>query len=493
MGIFARIKKAWYDSIIWETIDEDFYDELEESLIMADLGAAVAADAVKELRKVVYEKSIQRGDDVKQALRDILEKKLKVGDTSLDLSTTPSVVLIIGVNGVGKTTSIGKLASRYKKQGKRVLLCAADTFRAAAADQLEIWADRAGVEIVRSREGADPGAVLFDSLAAAKARNVDVVFCDTAGRLHNKANLMQELAKLRKIIDRETPDAAKETLLVLDATTGQNGLQQAKVFRETAGLTGIILTKLDGTAKGGICVAIAQELGVPVKFVGLGEGIDDLQPFDAKEYVNALEKRGRYSMKLVLATQNPKKLKEMNEILSHLGVEVVSEAELGARIEVEETGETFTDNARLKATAVMQATGLPAVADDSGLCVDALNGGPGVYSARFGGEGLDDKGRYTLLLEMLRGQTDRAAHFHTSIVCAFPNGDELVCEGECPGTIAFAPMGEGGFGYDPVFFVPELRKTFGQLTAEEKASVSHRGKALRAFAAALDDYLKGNK
>ena len=262
MGIFARIKKAWYDSIIWETIDEDFYDELEESLIMADLGAAVAADAVKELRKVVYEKSIQRGDDVKQALRDILEKKLEVGDTSLDLSTTPSVVLIIGVNGVGKTTSIGKLANRYKKQGKRVLLCAADTFRAAAADQLEIWADRAGVEIVRSREGADPGAVLFDSLQAAKARNVDVVFCDTAGRLHNKANLMQELAKLRKIIDRETPDAA--------------------------GATGIVLTKLDGTAKGGICVAIAQELGVPVKFVGLGEGIDDLQPFDAKEYVNAL-------------------------------------------------------------------------------------------------------------------------------------------------------------------------------------------------------------
>ena len=228
MGIFARIKKAWYDSIIWETIDEDFYDELEESLIMADLGASVAADAVKELRKVVYEKSIQRGDDVKQALRDILEKKLEVGDTSLDLSTTPSVVLIIGVNGVGKTTSIGKLANRYKKQGKRVLLCAADTFRAAAADQLEIWADRAGVEIVRSREGADPGAVLFDSLQAAKARNVDVVFCDTAGRLHNKANLMQELAKLRKIIDRETPDAAKETLLVLDATTGQNAVHQAE-------------------------------------------------------------------------------------------------------------------------------------------------------------------------------------------------------------------------------------------------------------------------
>ena len=288
MGIFAKIKKAWFDTIVWETIDDEFYDELEDSLIMADLGATVAHDAVKKLRDVVYQKSIQRGDDVKQALRDILIEKLNVGDTALDLSTKPSVVLAIGVNGVGKTTSIGKIAHRLKGEGKRVLLCAADTFRAAAADQLEIWANRAGCEIVRSVEGADPGAVLFDSLAAAKARNVDVVLCDTAGRLHNKVNLMNELGKLRKIIDRETPDAAKETLLVLDATTGQNGLQQAKVFRETAGLTGIILTKLDGTAKGGICVAIAQELGVPVKYVGLGEGIDDLQPFNAEEYVKAL-------------------------------------------------------------------------------------------------------------------------------------------------------------------------------------------------------------
>ena len=288
MGIFAKIKKAWFDTIVWETIDDEFYDELEDSLIMADLGATVAHDAVKKLRDVVYQKSIQRGDDVKQALREILIEKLNVGDTALDLSTQPSVVLVIGVNGVGKTTSIGKLAHRLKGEGKRVLLCAADTFRAAAADQLEIWANRAECEIVRSVEGADPGAVLFDSLAAAKARNVDVVLCDTAGRLHNKVNLMNELGKLRKIIDRETPDAAKETLLVLDATTGQNGLQQAKVFRETAGLTGIILTKLAGTAKGGICVAIAQELGVPVKFVGLGEGIDDLQPFNAEEYVKAL-------------------------------------------------------------------------------------------------------------------------------------------------------------------------------------------------------------
>ena len=198
-------------------------------------------------------------------------------------------------------------------------------------------------------------------------------------------------------------------------------------------------------------------------------------------------------MRFVLATHNPNKVREMSAILGQFGVEVVSPKELGITVEVEETGTTFAENAMLKARAICELAKLPAIADDSGLCVDALNGGPGVYSARFGGEGLDDKGRYTLLLEMLRGQTDRAAHFHTSIVCAFPNGDELVCEGECPGTIAFAPMGEGGFGYDPVFFVPELRKTFGQLTAEEKASVSHRGKALRAFAAALDDYLKGNK
>ena len=212
MGIFARIKKAWFDTIVWETIDDEFYDELEDSLILADLGAKVAHDAVMKLRDVVYQKSIQRGDDVKQALREILIEKLDVGDTALDLSTQPSVVLVIGVNGVGKTTSIGKMAHSLKGEGKRVLLCAADTFRAAAADQLEIWADRAGCEIVRSVEGADPGAVLFDSLAAAKARNVDVILCDTAGRLHNKVNLMNELSKLRKIIDRELPDAAKETL-----------------------------------------------------------------------------------------------------------------------------------------------------------------------------------------------------------------------------------------------------------------------------------------
>lgn len=288
MGLFKKFRDAWFAPMSFDSLDDDFYDRLEESLILADVGMDVALDATEKLRRRAYDDRLLTADQVKGALREILAEKLEVGDSRLDLSTQPSVILVIGVNGVGKTTSIGKIAHRLKGEGKRVLLCAADTFRAAAADQLEIWANRAECEIVRSVEGADPGAVLFDSLAAAKARNVDVVLCDTAGRLHNKVNLMNELSKLRKIIDRELPDAAKETLLVLDATTGQNGLQQAKVFRETAGLTGIILTKLDGTAKGGICVAIAQELGVPVKYVGLGEGIDDLQPFNAEEYVKAL-------------------------------------------------------------------------------------------------------------------------------------------------------------------------------------------------------------
>ena len=288
MGFFKKFKEAWLASMTFDRLDDDFYEELEEALILADIGAATAADTVAQLRKRVSQKLLGRADEVKDALRDILAEKLDVGDPSMDLSTQPSVVLIIGVNGVGKTTSIGKLAAGYKSEGKKVLLCAGDTFRAAAADQLEIWADRAGVDIVRQHEGADPGAVLFDALQAAKARNVDVVLCDTAGRLHNKQNLMNELAKLRKIIDREVPDAAKETLLVLDATTGQNGLIQARQFKETAGLTGIILTKLDGTAKGGIVVAIAQELQVPVKFVGVGEGIGDLRPFDAREFTREL-------------------------------------------------------------------------------------------------------------------------------------------------------------------------------------------------------------
>ena len=284
MGFFKQLKEAWLASVTFDKLDDEFYDQLEEALILADMGVESATDAVAKLRKKVKERLLTRAAEVTDALRAILAEKLEVGDAALNLSTTPSIVLFIGVNGVGKTTSIGKLAAQLKAEGKKVLLCAGDTFRAAAADQLEIWADRAGVDIIRQNEGADPGSVLFDALQAAKARSVDVVLCDTAGRLHNKQNLMNELAKLRKIIARECPDSVCETLLVLDATTGQNGLVQARTFKETAGLTGIILTKLDGTAKGGIVVAIAQELRVPVKFVGVGEGINDLKPFDAKEF-----------------------------------------------------------------------------------------------------------------------------------------------------------------------------------------------------------------
>ena len=276
MGLFQILKEAFTAVPTFDDLNDEFYDGLEEALILADVGA----DTVAQLRKRVKERFIGRMDEVKDALRDILKSKLEVGDSALALEGKPAVVLVIGVNGVGKTTSIGKLAKQLKDQGKKVLLCAGDTFRAE-----EIWAGRAGVDIVRQHEGADPGAVLFDALQAAKARSVDVVLCDTAGRLHNKQNLMNELAKLRKIIDRECPNSSCETLLVLDATTGQNGLIQARTFKETAGLTGIILTKLDGTAKGGIVIAIAQELGVPVKFVGVGEGIDDLKPFDPTAFV----------------------------------------------------------------------------------------------------------------------------------------------------------------------------------------------------------------
>ena len=291
MGFWQKLKKIYMGDVFGSAIseaDEAFFDDLEEMLILADVGLETATEVVKELRQRMIEDKISGQEPVKACLREILAEKLQVGDGALNISTRPSVVLVVGVNGVGKPPSIGKLANSLRLEGKRVLLCAGDTFRAAAADQLEIWANRARCEIVRQKEGADPGAVLFDALQAARARGVDVVICDTAGRLHNKANLMAELAKLRKIIDRELPEAALEILLVLDATTGQNGLIQARQFKEISGCTGIVLTKLDGTAKGGIVVAIAQALQVPVKFVGLGEGISDMQPFDAREYVEAL-------------------------------------------------------------------------------------------------------------------------------------------------------------------------------------------------------------
>ncbi len=298
MGFFAKIKAGLtrtkenighsIEQLFAGELNDDFYDELEETLILGDMGVDTTLKAVEELRRRVKEEKIKDMDSARACLRRVLTDMLLVGEPELRLTTTPSVALFIGVNGVGKTTTIGKLAAKMKGEGKRVLMAAADTFRAAAADQLEIWSQRAGVELVRQYEGADPAAVVYDALTAAKARNTNVILIDTAGRLHNKQNLMNELNKISRVVDRELPGCDRETLLVLDATTGQNGLIQAKQFKEAAGITGIVLTKLDGSAKGGIVIAIAQELQVPVKYIGVGEGIDDLMPFEAQAFVEAL-------------------------------------------------------------------------------------------------------------------------------------------------------------------------------------------------------------
>ena len=288
----TRVKMEDLEEIFrnYQPNDDDFFDELEELLIMADMGVDTVDRVVTSMHYLCFDKNIKRGDKAREVLIEELKKELDAGDTSLKLNTTPSVILMVGVNGVGKTTTIGKLAAQLKAEGKKVLLCAGDTFRAAAAEQLAVWAERAGADLVRHEEGSDPAAVVYDGICAGKARGSDVIIIDTAGRLHNKQNLMNELSKMRRIIDRELPDADVETLMVLDATTGQNGLIQAEQFLETAGITGIVLTKLDGTAKGGVVFAIANQLKLPVKYVGVGEGIDDLIPFNPKDYIEALFK-----------------------------------------------------------------------------------------------------------------------------------------------------------------------------------------------------------
>ena len=299
-GFFARLVSGLnktrenivssMDSIFsgFSAIDDDFYEELEETLIMGDMGIQTTMAVIDELKQTVKEQHIKDPAQCRQVLIDSIQKKMDLGENAYEFENRKSVVLVIGVNGVGKTTSIGKLADQLKDDGKRVLLAAADTFRAAAIDQLAEWANRAGVEIIAQKEGSDPAAGIFDAISAAKSRNADVLICDTAGRLHNKKNLMEELKKINRIIDKEYPEAYRETLVVLDGTTGQNALVQAKQFMEAADITGIILTKLDGTAKGGIAVAIQSELGIPVKYVGVGEKIDDLQKFNSHDFVNAL-------------------------------------------------------------------------------------------------------------------------------------------------------------------------------------------------------------
>ena len=299
-GFFARLKEglnktrnnivSGIDSVFsgFSAIDDEFYEELEETLIMGDIGVNATSDILDRLKKQVKEKHIKEPSDCRQLLIDSIREQMQVGETAYDFEKKQSVILVIGVNGVGKTTSVGKLAGMLKAQGRKVLIAAADTFRAAAGEQLAGWASRAGVDMIGGAEGSDPASVLFDAVNAAKARHVDVLICDTAGRLHNKKNLMEELRKMNRIIDREFPDAHRENLVVLDGTTGQNALQQAREFGEVADLTGIILTKMDGTAKGGIAVTIQSELNVPVKYIGVGEDMEDLQKFDPDQFVNAL-------------------------------------------------------------------------------------------------------------------------------------------------------------------------------------------------------------
>ena len=299
MGIFSKIKEGLKKTLTgifgkinsvlnsFTKIDEELFEEIEEILIMGDVGVKTAEYICNELRAKVKKEGIKDPNEIQGLLNSIISDILS-GGQNLNINTKPSVILVIGVNGVGKTTTIGKMAAELQKQGKKVILAAADTFRAAAIDQLVIWADRAKVDIVKQNEGSDPAAVVFDAISAAKSRNADVIICDTAGRLHNKKNLMGELEKIKRIIDRELPDADKEVLLVLDATTGQNAVNQAREFKNIAGITGIVLTKLDGTARGGVVLAIKNDLDVPVKYIGVGEGIDDLQPFNPDEFTEAL-------------------------------------------------------------------------------------------------------------------------------------------------------------------------------------------------------------
>ena len=299
MGLFSKIKEGLkktrkavmgqIESMLrsFTKIDEELFEELEELLVMGDVGVPTAEKICNELRQRVKKEGIKDPKEINRLLEEVITEMLSGGE-ELDISTSPSIILVIGVNGVGKTTTIGKLANNLRLQGKRVVVAAADTFRAAAIDQLDIWAQRSGCEIIKQKEGSDPAAVIFDAIAAAKARKADVIICDTAGRLHNKKHLMDELAKINRVIDRELPDAAKEKLLVLDATTGQNAVNQAEQFRQAIGITGIVLTKLDGTAKGGVVLAIKDGLGIPVKYIGVGEQIDDLQPFNAEDFARAL-------------------------------------------------------------------------------------------------------------------------------------------------------------------------------------------------------------
>ncbi len=495
-------------------IDDDLYNDLEEQLILADVGPSCAVRLVDELRDEVEINGLHTGQEALDALRDIIRREVSP-KTDLDLSGKPAVILVVGVNGVGKTTTIAKLAYLYKDLGKRVMLAAGDTFRAAASEQLETWADRAGVPLVKAGEGADPAAVIFDAVKSATARGYDMVIADTAGRLHNKKGLMDELAKISRSVKKASPDASLEVLLVLDAITGQNAISQAQEFCRAAGATGVVLTKLDGTPKGGCIIGVHEKLGLPIRFVGVGEKIDDLIFFSATDFAEALlpevpqhkkrkrSRQGRNRHDRLCSHQQCGQAERAAPHPDPLRPRGKKPAGTGVTLDPEETGTTFAENAKIKAEAFCKATGLPTVADDSGLCVDALNGAPGVYSARYAGEhGNDAANNEKLMAEMQNvpvGQ--RAAKFVSAVCLILPDGRELVVTGECPGSVALTPAGDNGFGYDPLF-VPDAvglpgggtvpntaHRTYAELADAEKDAISHRGRAMEKLEAELAAFL----
>jgi len=507
MGLFKKFKdslKKTRDSISeqfenlaksFSKIDEDLLEELEEILIMSDVGVETSMLICEKVKKQAKESKAYDTKDLKLVIYKAIEE-IMIEDEPMAMDTPLNIILVIGVNGVGKTTTIGKLAQKYKNEGKKVILAAGDTFRAAAIEQLETWANRSGVDIIKHQSMSDPAAVVFDSISSAKSKNADILIIDTAGRLHNKKNLMDELSKINRIVENGAPQSNFHKLLVLDATTGQNAVIQAKQFNEIIDINGLVLTKLDGTAKGGIVISIKNELNLPVRFVGVGEGIDDLQEFNPKDYANALfdvdENSDIFSklkneqndksiknfedMKIILASNNNDKVSEFNRMLKGCEIEFKTLKEVDFLEKIEETEDTFKGNAILKAMTVFRKTGIPTLADDSGLVVDSLNGSPGVKSARFSGENATDDENNCLLLERMNGKTDRNARFVCVLALVLSETNIVTTVGECNGVISESLIGSNGFGYDSLFLVNG--KSFGEMDREEKDTMSHRSKAL---------------
>lgn len=506
MGFFGRLAEGLkktresmaraVDELVnsFTRIDEELFEELEETLIMSDVGAVTAAAICDELRAEVKRRGVTDASEVKGLLKEIIAGMLAGGE-ELNLSTRPSVILVIGVNGVGKTTTIGKLAANLKADGKKVLLGAADTFRAAAIEQLGVWAERSGVDMIRQSEGSDPAAVVFDAVTAGRARGVDVVICDTAGRLHNKKNLMDELGKISRVIQREAPGCDTEVLLVLDATTGQNALNRRASSRRPRASPAS--SSPSSTARRAAAWSSASSRNYRSR--------SNISAWASRSTICGPLTRRTLSTPSSAGGRKRRRTRDEGDrrdgehgqapgICPHLrtaGHRAAAQSEVSPGLSVEETGTTFAENAFLKADAVHERTGLAAVADDSGLCVDALDGAPGVYSARYAGEETPYPEKISRLLGELEGVPEerRTARFVAHICYIGADGARIDAEGTCEGKIGWEPRGDGGFGYDPIFYVGD--RSFAELSAEEKDAVSHRGKALRELARKLNEHQNG--